>query len=466
MFIVSKRSRSALAKRALLRIKRRLFAMVLTVSGTALLAGCGPEAPSCNDAEVTGSLLEMVHQAHDDHLKDLQAKSKDIATIALEAPGVTAYDDKLKIRSCRVTFTVQASADKVQAMNQYMAAITNPIAGALDSLNPFAALTNPQGTPLQRAKAEVAQFQSWNHGPQASPEPIRKSLTYQVQKEEGKSSFYVSTNVNVSGTVPYMRVIVLADAFTKEQAKRQAKEAEASAKKQAEIDRLSASGKWRKVVYVVDWREPDNAKGSCHERGLICFRGRDNLNDSDAVHYQLDANRVGVAARDSLNTAYRGNQPVCLVGIQKTQDPIVFTARGYSTIRNDKGEAVDCLPGEENKDGGASVAQSKKQEEVTVAAPAGPGTAPATLPGKPSATPNAGPESLMSLITKYEPCGEEAVCLHTGKGNTVWMQATQMRRMDYALLDRAISSKTPVCLRELTRTEGRNFTAESLDSQC
>ena len=72
----------------------------------------------------------------------------------------------------------------------------------------------------------------------------------------------------------------------------------------------------------------------------------------------------------------------------------------------------------------------------------------------------------MSLITKYEPCGEEAVCLHTGKGNTVWMQAGQMRRMDYALLDRAISSKTPVCLRELTRTEGKNFAAESLDSQC
>ena len=73
---------------------------------------------------------------------------------------------------------------------------------------------------------------------------------------------------------------------------------------------------------------------------------------------------------------------------------------------------------------------------------------------------------MMSLITKYEACGDEAVCLHTGKGNTVWMQAGQMRRMDYALLDRAISSKTPVCLRELVRTEGKNFAAESLDSQC
>lgn len=72
----------------------------------------------------------------------------------------------------------------------------------------------------------------------------------------------------------------------------------------------------------------------------------------------------------------------------------------------------------------------------------------------------------MSLIVRYEPCGEEAVCLHTGKGNTVWMQAGQMRRMDYTLLDQAISKHTPVCLRDLVRTEGKNFTAEGLDSQC
>lgn len=429
-----------------------------------ILVGCGPEAPPCNDAEVTSSLLEMVHQAHDDHLKDLQVKSKDIATIALEAPGVTAYDDKLKIRSCKVIFTVQASADKVQTMNRYMAAMTSPLASALDSLNPFAAVTNPNGTPLQKAKAEIAQFVVWNQSPQASTEPIRKSLAYQVQKEEGKSTFFVTTNVNVVGTVPYMRVITLADAFAKEQAKRQAKETEANAKKQAEIDRLSASGKWRKVVYILDWREPDNAQGRCYQRGLICFRGRDNPNESDAVHYQLDASKVDAAGRNAFDVAYRGNQPVCLVGVQKTQDPSVFTARGYSTFRNDKGEAVDCLPGEENKDWGALVAQTKKEEAA--AAPAGPGTVPATPPTKPSAAPNAGPENLMSLITKYEPCGEEAVCLHTGKGNTVWMQAGQMRRMDYALLDRAISGKTPVCLRELTRTDAKNFTAESLDSQC
>lgn len=448
---------------------RKLVATAATLAVAVLLAGCGPEAPPCNDAEVTSSLLEMVHQAHDDHLKDLQVKSKDIATIALETPTVTAYDEKLKARSCKVTFTVQAPADKVKTMNQYMAAITNPIAGVLDSLNPFAPLTNPQGTPLQRARAEVAQFQSWNQGAQASPEPIRKSLTYQVQKEEGKSTFIVSTNVNVAGTVPYLRVIVLADAFGKEQAKRQAKETEANAKKQGEIDRLSASGKWRKVVYILDWREPDDAKGRCHERGLACFRGRDSLNEADGVHYQLDASKVDTRGMNALDVAYRGNQPVCLVGVQKTQDPAVFTAKGFSTFRNDKGEAADCLPGEENKDWGALVAQTKiEQGGSTGSGVPGMGAAPtaAPRPASTAAAPSSGPENLMSLITKYEPCGEEAVCLHTGRGNVVWMQATQMRRMDYALLDRAISSKTPVCLRELVRTEGKNFAAESLDSQC
>lgn len=111
--------------------------------------------------------------------------------------------------------------------------------------------------------------------------------------------------------------------------------------------------------------------------------------------------------------------------------------------------------------------QAKLQKAADMIAAGNPqrGADTSTAASSPS-VPSAGPESLMSLITKYEPCGDEAVCLHTGKGNIVWMQAGQMRRMDYALLDRAISSKTPVCLREVTRTEGKNFAAESLDSQC
>lgn len=68
------------------------------------------------------------------------------------------------------------------------------------------------------------------------------------------------------------------------------------------------------------------------------------------------------------------------------QDPTVFTARGYSTFRNDKGEAVDCLPGAENSDWAALVAQTKKQEAAAAvaaaaaAATAGQGTAPAAVP--------------------------------------------------------------------------------------
>lgn len=104
--------------------------------------------------------------------------------------------------------------------------------------------------------------------------------------------------------------------------------------------------------------------------------------------------------------------------------------------------------------------------DLLQSAPAATGAAPSASPTAPAPASGGGPESLMSLITKYEPCGEEAVCLHTGKGNVVWMQASMMRRMDYALLDKAISSKTPVCLRDLTRTEGKNFAADGLDSAC
>lgn len=446
------------------------------LSASVILAGCGPEAPPCNDSEVTGSLLEMLHQAHDDRLKDLQVKSKDIATISLDAPEVTAYDDKLKTRSCKLTYRVQVPQDRVPGMFKYMNAVQNPLMNMMGTLG---ALSAAFGGPdprkeLVQQQTDVALFLSWNQGPLSS-DPVRKSVAYRIQKEEGSSDYVVRTNVDVTGSLQYLRIAAL----TNVQLKRQAEQDKVQAAKQAEIDQRSASGNWRKAIVILDFSSGHNDPYHCSKNNLYCVQARDVQDSNNVAYYELDAQKVDERGRSALLSSQRGGQAVCLVGVQKTQNPRIFSAKGYSTFRNDKGEAVDCLPGAEKENWASLVAQTKKEEAAAasgsgaVPAPARP-TAPtapavaaeATAARPASPAPGTGPENLMSLITKYEPCGEEAVCLHTGKGNIVWMQAEQMRRMDYALLDRAITSRTPVCLRAVSRTEGKNFSADGLDSAC
>lgn len=430
----------------------RLRAASLCIAATVLLTACGPEAPPCNDAEVTETVLGMVSDANDAHLQGYPAKSADLAAFALETPTVTSYDDKLKLRSCKTTIMMTIKPDKLTQMNEL---ILNPMPNLIGALVALSGQTS-QLYPAE-VRREVAYVQSRNNNGAVPQAPIRKSLTYQIVKQEGRNEFITTAKVSVDGTVQYLRVAAIAQQRTEAQA--EAKKAQQA--RQAEIDQLSASGNWRKSIYIMDYGTGHNDPYYCSKNNLYCIHGRDEKGD-DVAYYELDQKVVDQRGRDSMSEALRARKPVCLVGVQKTQNPNVFRARGYSTVRNDKGEAVDCLPGAEKENWSALVAQTKKEE-----AAAAPGSgAPATAAQPSTAAPSTGPESLMSLVTKYEPCGDEAVCLHTGKGNVVWMQAGQMRRMDYALLDRAISSKTPVCLREVTRTEGKNFAAESLDSQC
>lgn len=434
------------------KTKSRLFAVGLAISTSALLAGCGPEAPACNDAEVTETILGMVSDANDAHLQGYPAKSADLATFALETPTVTSYDDKLKLRSCKTTIMMTIKPDKLAQMNEL---ILNPMPNLIGALVAMSGQTS-QLYPAE-VRGEVAYIRSRNNNGPVPQTPMRKSLVYQIVKQEGRNEFVTTTNVSVDGTIQYLRVAAIAQQRTEAQA--EAKKAQLA--RQAEIDQLSASGNWRKSVYIMDYGTGHNDPSYCFKNNLYCIHGRDEKGD-DVAYYELDQKIVDQRGRDSMSEALRARKPVCLVGVQKTQNPNVYRVRGYSTVRNDKGEAVDCLPGAEKENWAALVAQTKKEEAAAASGSGAQATAAQPL----TSAPSSGPESLMSLITKYEACGEEAVCLHTGKGNVVWMQASMMRRMDYALLDKAISSKTPVCLRDVTRTDAKNFVADGLDSAC
>ncbi|MGJ7500385.1 hypothetical protein ACSFBF_08500 [Variovorax sp. ZT5P49] len=432
--------------------KRRLCVAPLVVLVTALLAACGPEAPACNDPKVTSMILEMVGKAHDAHLKQYPSKSKDLASFTLETPTVTAYDDKLKLRSCKTTFVMQIQPDRVAQMNEFISNPNPSLFGALAMLSGRRDALYPD-----IVRNEVLYLQQRNAVP-LTQEPIRKSLTYQVQKEEGSNEYVASTNVDVDGSIQYLRVAAFTDQRAKSNAESKAQAAKEQQQKQIEIDRLAATGNWRRAV-TIDGFKWEKDPEFCRRQDAFCFVGQaDDLMGS--VLYMIKAGpNTTDESREKTRSNLTAGARVCLIGLKKTSDADVFAYSVWSTLRDDKGQLEDCRPG-------AAEAEAAAKVKGVAVQPVPSAPSASTLPAPVAAPAGTGPESVMSLITKYEACGDEAVCLHTGKGNTVWMQAGQMRRMDYALLDRTISSKTPVCLRELVRTEGKNFTAESLDSQC
>ncbi|RYE40091.1 MAG: hypothetical protein EOP24_42130 [Hyphomicrobiales bacterium] len=429
----------------------------------ALLVGCGPEAPPCNDPESLQSVLSMVRQAHDDRLKGLPyTASTELATFELDAVAPTAYDDKLKMRSCTAVFVTTLSPKAADASTKYIQAMTGPLMNRARSFTIFGQSPSPL---TEDAQQDLLQIQIMNPGP-VRLDPIRKSIVYRIQKQEGGSAFMVIANVEVAQTAPYLRVASRAQKLVEDATVQKAKETAEKAQRDAEVERLSASGTWRKVVYIKSFAETASSAGRCLERGLYCFEGFDGKNQMDSVYYQLDRKKFDDRNRQAMDVAYRNNQPVCLVNVRKTASPDVFSAEGFSTFRNDKGEAVDCLPGAEkqnwaetlSKGGAPAPAATAPPAEQAAATPAA-----ATAVG-PAAAPL--PANLESLIVRYERCGEEAVCLHTAKGNTIYIQASQLRHADFAMLDAAKKGRSTVCLKEVVRTEGKSFTAESLDSRC
>lgn len=430
-----------------LSLTRSLHAALIAASAF-VLSGCGPEAPPCSDPETLQSVLEMVSQAHDDHLKGLPYASKDLASFKLDAVVPTAYDEKLKMRSCKAVFVMTLQPEAAESAEKVIKAATNPVLNALQ--RGFGALVGAVSPFPEETQLDIARLRILNPGP-IRPDPIRHSLTYQIQKEEGGKGFMVSTNVSASGTVPYLRVASFAQKFVQTAVQEKAKVEDEKARKEAEIDRLSATGTWRKVVYIMSFGEPGSVSNSCYSRGLYCFQGWDGKNQFETTYYQFDGGKFDARARDAMAYAHRSRQPLCLMGIQKTGEKGVFSAKDFSTITDDKGQVVNCEPVPAV---GAALASGS-------ASPAAAATQPAA-----ASVGSAAPENVPSLITRYEACGEEAVCLHTAKGNTIYMQASQMRHADYALLDEAIKSRSTVCVRELVRTEGKSFTAESLDTKC
>lgn len=432
---------------------RRLVLLALSLTTAFLVSACGPEAPPCNDPGTTQSVLSMVSQAHDDHLKGLPYASKDLATFELDAVAPTAYDEKLKMRGCKAVFVMTLQKDKADAADKFVKAVSSPLLNLTQGLQGLAGLFGASvSSEVEDFKRDALQLQILNPGP-VRADPIRKSITYQIQQEEGGKNFMVNTNVDVTQTLPYLRVASRAQKMMEEATAENAQRDAAKAKKDAEIERLSATGTWRKVVYIMDFSEANHAGGRCFDRGLYCFKGFDGKDQLDTSYYQLDAKKFDERNREAMNVAYRGRQPVCLIGVRKSAEERVFTAEGFSTFRDDKGEAIDCLPGAEKTSWAETLAKGGEPSASPSAPPA-------------AAAPSSGPENFESLITRYERCGEEAVCLHTAKGNTIYMQASQMRHADFAMLDAAIKGRSTVCLKEVIRTEGKSFTAESLDSRC
>ncbi|MCR6479534.1 hypothetical protein NU688_25470 [Variovorax sp. ZS18.2.2] len=368
------------------KAKFRLSLFGLAISTSALLVGCGPEAPPCNDPQRIEAVLRMVAKGHDEDLGNYKLKTADTVSLEAGTPVVTSYDESIKRRSCEVHLTFAFKPAVVQKMNFFMDWMGNPLGSALKYGIPpelYWNIDRPQQSQMDATVIRVVT------GDKVSEAPLQLSVAYKIVKDEGANTFSTSVSYSTATTTPYLKVASNALAFDE------------------------------------------------HVRNVLKARGK--AIPSSMQYGQPAASSAGsLPATSALTPASAAAQPVAAA-------PVAPPTAAEQAEQARLQKAADMI------------AAGNPQRGVDASASVPPA----------SATPaSGGPENLMSLITKYEPCGEEAVCLHTGKGNTVWMQAGQMRRMDYALLDRAISSKTPVCLRELTRTEGKNFAAESLDSQC
>src|SRR4051812_20064550 len=108
-------------------VARRPALLALPLMTTLLMSACGPDAPPCNDPETTQSVITMVGQAHDDHLRGLPYASKDLATFELDAVAPTAYDDKLKLRNCKAVFIMTLQPDKANAADKFVKVMTGPL---------------------------------------------------------------------------------------------------------------------------------------------------------------------------------------------------------------------------------------------------------------------------------------------------------------------------------------------------
>ena len=370
------------------KAKPRLL-VALAISTSALLVGCGPEAPACNDPQRVEAVLRMVAKGHDEDLGSYKSKTADTASLEAGTPVVTSYDESIKRRSCEVHLTLAFKPAVLQKMNFFMDWMGNPLGSALKYGIPPELYWNIDRPQQYQTDAAVIRVVT---GDKVSEAPLRLSVAYKIVKDEGANTFSTSVSYSTATTTPYLKVASDALAFDE------------------------------------------------HMRSVLRTHGK--AIPPSMQYGQSAAPSAGAQPTTSAPASTLASAAVQPVAAAPVAAPTAAEQAEQARLQ----KAADMI------------AAGNPQRGVDASASVPPASSTAAARG--------GPENLMSLITKYEPCGEEAVCLHTGKGNTVWMQAGQMRRMDYALLDRAISSKTPVCLRELTRTDGKNFAAESLDSQC
>ncbi|RUR70943.1 hypothetical protein EJP67_28180 [Variovorax guangxiensis] len=359
----------------------RLCIVAMVISTSALLIGCSPEAPPCNDPQRIESVLRMVGKGHDEDLGNYKFKSADFVSLEAGAPAVTSYDESIKRRSCEVHLTLAFKPTVVQKMNFYMDWMGDPLGSSLKYGIPelFSEVQRPQ-----QFQIDAAVIRSVT-GDRVSEAPLRLPVAYKIVKDEGKNTFSTSVSYSTATTTPYLKVASNALAFDE---------------------------------YV---------------RNVLKARGK--AVPASMQYGQSAASSAGAASATPSSTAGQSVTPA---------------------------RAADSTAAEQ-------VEQAKLQKAADMIAAGNPqrgAETPVSSAQSPATSTNSGPENIMAVITRYEACGEEAVCLHTAKGNTVWMQAAMLRRMDFAMLDTAIRGKTPVCLQGVARTEGRNFSADGLDSQC
>ncbi|PSL84717.1 hypothetical protein C7T35_10505 [Variovorax sp. WS11] len=381
-----------------------------------------------------------------------EAKPQELASFTLEGAHLTGYDEKLKVRSCSVSLDMKLSAERQKEVSEAMPNFERNAASLLGS-------AMRADAKVQQIISDWTQFLIWNGGPLGTG-PILSKIDYRIQRQEGGKDFQVVARIDPAGVVPLLRTAGSIAAAQRQQAESRAKVEQVAAARKAEIDRLSASGKWRKPVYVYSF-----AGNNCYARNRFCFEGRDSLQSEDRTNYEIDLAKVSPEQRGIWKQFHDTQQPICLVNIHRADTPAVLTAQGWSTFKNENGELVDCLPGAENTDWNALVSKAPQAQSGPAKAVAAAVPASATQPPVSGTLAKEAARNLSAVIQRYAPCGNEAMCLYTARANKVLMNIAALSKQDIALIDDAIKSREPLCLRDVTQAGGE-YAAEGVTLHC
>lgn len=184
---------------------------IFSISLLALsLTGCGKEPPSCNDPNIMAKVSSILGDSYTKNIKVLGLTVQDITQIKLDTPTVIGYDKEIKSRQCSVTAVLTPNKTKLAQVENYLkvAKLHAQLFGAFAPMK----LSFESDDVLALLNSDPAETLPTDG-------ELKVPLTYTIQLQEQADSY--ALNVRTLLRMPLLKVMALADVWTKKDAAKQ-----------------------------------------------------------------------------------------------------------------------------------------------------------------------------------------------------------------------------------------------------